>query len=257
MTTQAFQVPVPKYEIGQKVWLAYTEQRQERFTCPDCNGSKTWTAHTAAGEDIPIQCPRCAAFSRPHDLPSLTRQVSAVSVAKLTIGNIRINTWDERPVSYMCNETGVGSGSIYYEGTGEDRGLYGSENEATVAAEALRTEQQTRLDAKPTSIQAADCATLPLKAAVAYKWQGDVYHVWDMARHYREAIEEVLESKALDEDNRVTLEDATETRDWIRPHPVDALIEAVQEILNLWPTSEYTPILNLRDAVAAFTPEKD
>jgi hypothetical protein len=36
-------------------------------------------------------------------------------IDEVTIGSVRIDTADENPVAYMCKETGIGSGSIYYE----------------------------------------------------------------------------------------------------------------------------------------------
>lgn len=55
---------------------------------------------------------------------------------KLTIGSIRIDTNDiDKPVSYMCVETGVGSGSVYYESD-----LHLTEEEAFRFAQARAVE---------------------------------------------------------------------------------------------------------------------
>jgi len=51
------------------------------------------------------------------------------SVSKLTIGSVRVDTSDERGTSYMCIETGVGSGSIYYESD-----LFSTHDEAMTVA---------------------------------------------------------------------------------------------------------------------------
>lgn len=51
-------------------------------------------------------------------------------VRSLTIGSIRIDTNDSDPVSYMCAETGVGSGNIYSEQT-----LFATQDAAEADAE--------------------------------------------------------------------------------------------------------------------------
>jgi len=56
----------------------------------------------------------------------------APSVEVLTIGSVRVDTHDiEHPVSYMCRETGVGSGQIHCEAD-----LFHTREEAQAAAEA-------------------------------------------------------------------------------------------------------------------------
>ena len=249
MTMQEYGVPVPKFKRDQKVWEARVVQTQEPLSCPDCHDSRKWIATTAAGEQIEVVCPRCQGYGSPRDLPRLVRQVSEVNVVPLTIGSVRINTSDSHPISYMCYETGVGSGNIYYEGTGADHGLYGTEAQARNAAQVLSLKHQNELDAKPESIQASALAKLPLEVATVYKWQGDVYHAWDAARRYREDIDEVLESQMLDDDLRQTLEDSIVSRSWIRPHPVDTLIEAAENVLE---APEIVVVRSaLRDAVKA------
>jgi hypothetical protein len=103
----------PKYSIGQTVYGAYANYEQVRQTCPHCLGSKEWSVKTPAGEEFSIPCHTCEEgwFST----GSIRIWKDAPRVETLTIGSIRIDTHDERSISYMCQETGIGSGSIHYE----------------------------------------------------------------------------------------------------------------------------------------------
>lgn len=104
--------PVPKYEVGQTVWTADATDEAIQAACPDCNDTKKWTATSPAGESFDFPCPRCTG----HDLHKMLHQKAVYTVRKLTIGSIRIDSSDiDAPVSYMCHETGVGSGTVWRE----------------------------------------------------------------------------------------------------------------------------------------------
>lgn len=119
-----------KYSVGDLVYRAGTMTKVFMRDCPDCQGSKQWDAISPAGKQYQFACPRCSAsYQSERDLDLKYTQFVA-SVQPLTIGSIRVDTHDERPISYMCVETGVGSGSIHYE---ED--LFPTEDEARRAAE--------------------------------------------------------------------------------------------------------------------------
>ena len=250
MTTT--KIPVPKFEIGQKVWCPSTETTRGKHPCPDCQGSETWTATTAAGEVVQVQCVRCSGYGRARDLPSLDYTEVRVSVRPLTIGSISIKTHPHRPdegVEYMCKETGVGSGSIWYE-----YGLFATHDEAEARAEVLRAEEQARFKEKPAALLAADFAKMPLEVALKYHWSNEIYHAWDRARDYRTAIEEVLDRDSAPLEDKETLEYAMEDRPWRSPHPVDALLDAAKEVIG---GNAHEGLTKLQEAIDALENTKE
>ncbi len=103
----------PKYEIGQVVFAPGCEESSASEECPDCLGSGKVEVHTPSGEIFPVACGMCSygyfatgQVVRPKWVPY---------VMKATIGSVRIDTADENPVSYMCAETGIGSGRVWHE----------------------------------------------------------------------------------------------------------------------------------------------
>lgn len=125
-----------KYSVGDTVWLAATTTTQKQHNCPDCLGSRKWEAKSPAGDDFTFSCPRCTANYSAHDELSLTYTAHAPRVERLTIGSVRVNTADtergDEPVSYMCRETGVGSGTVYRQSQ-----LFPSKDEAEKSAALL------------------------------------------------------------------------------------------------------------------------
>ena len=125
-------IPQPKYAIGQKVWHASTTSERQFVVCPDCVGRLVWKVSTPAGGSFKVPCSTC------RDMWGSTGRVLGVSVVvgvteQLTIGSIQINTDDKDcPVRYMCEETSVGTGTVY----SEDK-LCASKAEAEVLAAVL------------------------------------------------------------------------------------------------------------------------
>ncbi len=122
-------LPNPKYSIGQIVFYPYISDKAKRIPCPDCLEFKTWEVKTPAGEVFKVQCQTCMSgflstgFINDYENPT-------VDVSRLTIGSIRIDTASsEDKVEYMCKETGIGSGNIYYESkiftTEQEANIYG------------------------------------------------------------------------------------------------------------------------------------
>lgn len=127
-----------KYGVGDVVFLATTMRERKQHPCPDCKGTRRWKALSPAGGEYSFACPRCSGSYRANDDMSLDYSSSAPAVQRLTIGSVRHNS-DERhgrsPTTYMCLETGVGSGSIY----DEDR-LFDTEAAAMAAATLMASE---------------------------------------------------------------------------------------------------------------------
>lgn len=121
-----------KFSVGDKVFRSGTWTVQKQHPCPDCKGVKKWEATSPAGGKYEMNCPRCSERFLSDDALNLKYSEFAPSVEELTIGSVRVDTNDdENPVSYMCRETGVGSGTVHYE-----RDLFHTKDEAKAAAES-------------------------------------------------------------------------------------------------------------------------
>lgn len=126
-----------KFSIGDRVYWATTTTEKKQHACPDCLGKKIWEAISPAGEKYTFSCPRCSAGFKANRATSLDYSIFAPKVIALTIGSVRTDTNDaDDRVSYMCCETGVGSGQIYRE-----KALFAIEQEALDAAKLNATEQ--------------------------------------------------------------------------------------------------------------------
>ena len=131
-----------KYKIGDKVWYGTTHGTTKRLPCPDCLDTKKWKAIAPAGNEYEFSCPRCGGgYHGKHEL-SLDYAVYEPYVRQLTIGSIRTDSEAkiEEQVSYMCNETGVGNGSVYYQPL-----LHDTEESARIHAELRCQIQQCEM----------------------------------------------------------------------------------------------------------------
>lgn len=118
-----------KFDVGQTVWYANTTTQEFQHKCPDCNDTRAWEAKSPAGGVFAIPCPRCSVQYSAHDELRLKYTQFVPSVRALTVGQIKASTavgddWDAGN-SYMCHETGIGSGSVYRE-----RDLFATQEEA-------------------------------------------------------------------------------------------------------------------------------
>lgn len=131
-----------KYSVGDVVYFASTVTERKRHDCPDCLGTRKWTAQSPAGGEFEFACPRCSAsYQNDRDL-SLDYTAYAPTAGRLTIGSIQVNTAPgsyDHGNRYMCVETGVGSGSVYDEAR-----LFDTEDAALAAAQAMADEQNAK-----------------------------------------------------------------------------------------------------------------
>jgi len=104
-----------KYNIGDVVYYASTTSIRKQHNCPDCLGGRKWEATSPAGDKFEFTCPRCTGGYKSHGEISVDYTCFIASVTSLTIGSVQINTASKQPVKYMCQETGVGSGTVYDE----------------------------------------------------------------------------------------------------------------------------------------------
>lgn len=118
----------PKFKKGEEVYVADCEYDTKYIACPDCLGTLHWIIVFADGDAVEAECQTC---KRGYLPPSGEIPVSnwRPTVKKMTIGSIRYNDQDKEPFSYMCEETGIGSGRVYY-----DKDLFKEETPAKVKA---------------------------------------------------------------------------------------------------------------------------
>lgn len=103
----------PKFMIGQKVFVSSWNRSEKQRPCPDCLGKMEWDVVTPAQEKFKIPCNSCMHGYFCTGRESYWQWTPQIKL--LTVGSIRVDTNDEKPISYMMSETGVGSGSVYYE----------------------------------------------------------------------------------------------------------------------------------------------
>lgn len=117
-----------KYDLGQEVWSIHTTHEHVSLPCLFCRGAK-YLKVSGPTEDVyeSVPCPRCQGRG---SVALVTIPVWAVDSSPMTIGMVRVevkqspglpggsrftnySAQDGREESYMCVETGVGSGSIH------------------------------------------------------------------------------------------------------------------------------------------------
>lgn len=181
------QIPTPKYHVGQKVFWAHTSQTQVMLPCPDCLGTRTWKVITPGGTELETECQRCERYQ--HDLPSIRINEHTPVVRELTIGSIRIDTapsyGKESHVEYMCEETGVGSGSIY-----EQHNLYATRDEALAVATLKAAVLNEKENLKPSRLEARRISGFRLKDATLKDLEAKRYKARCLADHLRSLVEE-------------------------------------------------------------------
>lgn len=127
-------LPVPRFRIGDVMFVPGSTDGSESQQCPDCLGAGVWPTTSPAGEEHAVNCPTCRQTGKIsfYRAEPITRQ--------LTVGSVRIDTAADEGerVSYMCVETGVGSGNVYYE-----KNCHPDATSAYVVA-TLQAEEQTR-----------------------------------------------------------------------------------------------------------------
>lgn len=182
------EVPVPRFAIGQKVWVTNIKNGKESFPCPDCLGTRTWNVSNAAGFSGVVNCPRCDGKGE------LAQQSWTADVRQLTVGTVKIDTardWDGEYIRYMCEETGVGSGSCWGEGSLFETELAArtlAEVKAAAAVKGLDEGPQKRARNEFRHLSAYQLRDATTKAAEDRAWHAE----YDLNR-LRERLFELLE----------------------------------------------------------------
>jgi hypothetical protein len=221
-----------KYAIGDTVYRSGIVSSSRRLPCPDCLDTRKWFIRTPAGLETEVVCQRCASGHYARDLPSLTVQDWRPHVESLTIGSARIDTADEthRRISYMCLETGVGSGAIYYE-----TDLHPTRKAAWDASATKADLENIKLATCPDILRAEQFSRLALDIAIpTIEWR-KVYDAFAHARWLRETIEEVIIGDDVPGSRDEIVEylqtrlDELDRYEFIKKHPVQMLIDALRE----------------------------
>lgn len=199
-----------KYAIGDVVYHASTTQERGQHPCPDCLGSRKWKAVSPAGGEYEFTCPRCTTGYRSDNELSLTYTKFAPSVSRLTIGSVRFDSQGRYPhtgpsVEYMCNETGVGSGNVYSEGT-----LFETKEEALAAATLKASEATTNVEwiagLYNKTLELSDYQLDSAKVRVAKEMElrsgSMLYGIGDLLRTIREASDWEAIIEAVDDYER-------------------------------------------------------
>lgn len=119
-----------KFSIGDTVYHASTTTERKQHPCPDCLGARQWDAKSPAGREYKFACPRCGGDYQSDSSLSLYYSIFVPIAYPLTIGMVRGQSGGpDAHNEYMCQETRIGSRSIYYEDS-----LFATEKEALEAA---------------------------------------------------------------------------------------------------------------------------
>jgi len=124
-----------KFDIGETVFAGRAEWVEERVQCPSCKGTGWWdiVAHSGEGGTWQATCQVCKDYrlwGNDRGKGTVKRSGRLPTVTQLTIGSIQLDTSDTDDTRYMCEETGVGSGTIYYE-----KSLFATREEAQAFAD--------------------------------------------------------------------------------------------------------------------------
>ena len=136
-------VPTPKFTIGDVVFVPTDVQSSTVEPCPACGGEKFWTATSPRGETRKFDCPDC--YDTFGSTGRLTRVAFTGYTERRTVGSVRIDTADSQGdhVSYMCEETGIGSGRVSRE-----RECFADEPSALACALERARKRQEEHDAR-------------------------------------------------------------------------------------------------------------
>lgn len=120
-----------KYSLRDRVWKIWKNTKKVFYDCPTCEG----TGKIQIRDMEPRSCPDC--WGKPC---FRFEKLKWAVVGEMTIGQIQvtIESRKEKKVRYMCEETGIGGGTLHPEDT-----LFTSE--ALAEAECVRRNKEDEL----------------------------------------------------------------------------------------------------------------
>ena len=126
-----------KYKVGTKVWGIHQARKEVREDCPTCGG-EGFSSFKTGGTISCNQCyGKCTIVKSFYDKWVISYDYEHI-VMPITVGMVRVEEFcDKKQVSYMCLETGVGSGRVWYE-----KLLWPSEEEALAECDRLNKEKE-------------------------------------------------------------------------------------------------------------------
>jgi len=152
-----------KYDIGDTVFYPQVINTKVAKECPDCLGTRSWQAHLPNGEQIAITCPVC---KYGYESTGVIHEYELEgTIQTLTVGSLDINTHGN-VISYMCKETGVGSGRTYHE-----KDLFPTYEEAQALIPKMLEDQQIDHDEARATSRARKIAEGPGRMAAYYRAQ--------------------------------------------------------------------------------------
>lgn len=121
-----------RYSVGNTVYSASACVKKHRIQCPDCLGTRKWSASLPNGEIVDIECPTCKCGYL--TMGTIEEYKVTGVIQELTVGQVE---YDRDGPRYMCQETGVGSGTVWRESD-----LHPSQEEAEAALPDLIAKQE-------------------------------------------------------------------------------------------------------------------
>jgi DnaJ-class molecular chaperone len=99
---------VSRYDVHDVVYGIYLHTKRYWKLCNTCEG--TCKVTVAGHEDVTTYCPSCRGGKIWQDTEG-----KYFVIQQLTVGQVRIQAGYEPETRYMCEETGVGSGTVWRE----------------------------------------------------------------------------------------------------------------------------------------------
>jgi hypothetical protein len=232
-------LPLPRFRLGDKVFYASAVSERTKFPCPDCKGEKVWKCIAPSGVEGTIACPRCSAYFRPQEIPSLDYLMWKPHVSELTVGQItatasRVYAVDD-PISYMCHETGIGSGSVYRESL-----LCATREEAEERAAQQAAEKNAAEPGKPEMMMAFALKDTVMDFALLAAMQQKVINDWGARRRLMELADTLSREERIKEEGFTDVKEVMEyvqgELDFIRRFYIekknDDLLARIEAFLN-------------------------
>lgn len=245
-------LPTPKFRIGEVVFEGTTFHTSEQLPCPDCAGSRKWLVKLPTGTEHEVPCQRCTDRYSMQELPGLVVNTYKPSVNQLTIASIRIDTFSDSQIQYMCHETGVGSGRLYHE---ED--LRNTESEAREIAELRANRLNAAEDAKREQQKKRGFSVYALPIAVVLQHQQSMRETYWKYRHLREYLEELVDDDSITDIDDLIQKIKYELDYEVQYRPAKAMtdfVEAVKRIID-FPSAENASALKIAAQEAGFYSE--
>lgn len=181
-------LPTPRFKKGDTVYVFYPSRVEKCHPCPECGDEKEVRVVFPDGHELKASCPRCCmSYGLDMRLPSLKYVEWGVEVRSLTVGLIRINDHGDHPVSYMCNETGIGSGSIYYQ-----TNVFATHEEAQQAGEEHVAKMNAKNAAEPVRLELDRIAKLQVRDAFIESHRSQMFRSWYHVHNLAGKIQELL-----------------------------------------------------------------